>query len=125
MLISFNDASMFIKHHNKDVQIRGFLQKTSDNFFILSPEPDLKSCCIGKKGKIHIHVTGLQNAPATKKALTIQGRFILANGTDFHIEDATIVDEDRDLNFSFIIVSISMTILGLYLLLPYVYKEKR
>lgn len=38
-----------IQNTQKPIKIRGFLYQTSDAQWILAAEPNLKSCCIGKK----------------------------------------------------------------------------
>ncbi len=46
-----NDSSKVQRWNGKRVKIRGFLYSNQKNEWILSSEPNLKSCCVGSKEK--------------------------------------------------------------------------
>lgn len=72
----------FKDYQNKVIKIRGFLYKSSDGDWILSPEPHLKSCCVGvsKNNLNQIYVT-LKSEVDTDRAVDLVGTFIAK--TDF------------------------------------------
>lgn len=60
---------------NKSVQIRGFLYQTSQNAWVLSSEPNLKSCCVGNVKKIAHQMIVLGDIPKN-----LQGRSVTVTG---------------------------------------------
>lgn len=61
--------------NGQHVQIRGFAYRTSDDQWILSSDPHLKSCCIGIPAKAAEQVTVRGDFPAlpTAQAIVIEG----------------------------------------------------
>ncbi|MBN9377298.1 MAG: hypothetical protein BGO14_09400 [Chlamydiales bacterium 38-26] len=51
-LIGFQDLKSESQWIDKSIQIKGFLSHDQDQWLI-SPEPHLKSCCMGIKEKVH------------------------------------------------------------------------
>jgi hypothetical protein len=67
--------------HGKEVTIRGYIYQTSDGTHILSDEPGLKSCCIGRGKKSHNQIRLVGDIP-----IIPQGNVALVKGT-FLIND--------------------------------------
>jgi hypothetical protein len=62
---------------NKEVQIRGFLYQSLDSKWILSSEPNLKSCCVGSSKKIAHQIAISGNIPQgiLARSVTVIGAF--------------------------------------------------
>ncbi len=114
--LSFFNASTFKEYDNKLVQIKGFLYKLPNDELILSEEPGLKSCCVDKKNKIKIYIHGLDNISSAKKALTLQGRLIIFNESDYFLEDAVISQEIKNPKLAFFMLFSAISALLLFFL---------
>lgn len=64
-----------LHHRQESVEIRGFAYQASDGSWILSPDPQLKSCCIGSKAKAkqQILLSGDFSTPPKARALVVEG----------------------------------------------------
>lgn len=60
------------------IEMRGFLYKNKENEWILSSEPELKSCCVGRTDKLlkQIFIENLEEAEKTSfQVVQLQGYF--------------------------------------------------
>ena len=57
----------------KHIKIRGFLYQTANGKWILADEPNLKSCCIGKKAAQQIFLEDFQAPPLSNSVVEIAG----------------------------------------------------
>jgi hypothetical protein len=78
-LNSQNHELIAKKWDRQPVAIRGFLYSTSDGFWILSPEPTIKSCCLGTVEKAHqqiaIEFNTTPPTSASHQPVTLEGLF--------------------------------------------------
>lgn len=75
------------RYDQQEVAIRGFFYTKDDGKPLLASQPNLKSCCIGTKKKIHSQIALLGENPSftSSRAVTIQGLFVVDptyNGED-------------------------------------------
>ena len=78
------------KWHEKEVALRGFLYRDSSGQLILAHEPNLKSCCIGKKEKQVLVFTSQNVQQVPKNAITLQGEFVV-NGSNLSLKNAKLL----------------------------------
>lgn len=66
-------------YHQHEVRMRGFVYRAEDGRWVLSPEPQLKTCCIGSGPKIAQQVILSQpdEGYTEHKAITLQGIFYI------------------------------------------------
>ena len=65
---------------------RGFVYQTESGEWVLATEPDLKSCCLGKKGQIYLD--GDFSRCQSHQAYTLKGTL---NGN--HLEGAQLIEK--------------------------------
>ena len=79
------------------IQINGFLYSTPDNKIILSPEPNLKSCCVGSRTKRskQILLSGSStNLPHRERVVTVVGKLKMTTDGEhlYNLSDAHLID---------------------------------
>ncbi len=119
--ISFLDLENVNLHHNKTVQIKGFLYK-EPHHLILASEPNLKSCCLNQKPQIYVN--DLLEVPSLNTALTLQGELLISFHTDesgkmnkrYYLDHSKVIEESNKSNNSIMLtISLSLImILSLY-----------
>lgn len=74
----------------KRVHIRGFLYRTEKGEWVLAAEPNLKSCCIGKKSQVQV-IGDFPNS--FKTAVTLEGDLIANQGSEipYRLENAFVL----------------------------------
>lgn len=109
--VSFFDIPHLEQYHEKDVQIRGFIYETNGHY-ILSSEPNLKSCCIDKQspGKPKIHVFGISGKIISQNANTIEGTLYISKDSTYRLENAHFKLEDRSGSLVLVSVTIGATV---------------
>lgn len=98
---------------NQKVQIRGFLYPLNEDKWILSSEPNLKSCCIGSKAKSQqqLIVKGkFENV--SDSVVTLEG--IFKEGTPYILEEAVAIQHSSIWILSAIVILIGCC-LAIYL----------
>lgn len=78
----------------EELSLRGFLYRSEDGQWILSPEPNLRSCCIGTKLKkdTQIALEGQLDESSINKAVTVKG--IWSKEPRFQLSHAQIEKND-------------------------------
>lgn len=70
------DQQLFSSDHSLEVEVKGFVYPYLDGSLILSPEPHLKTCCIGAHSKadkqILLHTQ--QDAPSAGEVIVVKGK---------------------------------------------------
>lgn len=90
-------------YHQREVSIRGFLYQGPEGQWIISSEPNLRTCCVRAAGKVaqQIILSGNFIGGTQQHAVTLQGRFIVEPewNTDgslkqlYRLEQAVILSE--------------------------------
>lgn len=119
------------KFDNTTIQVKGFLYRDEHETWVLSSEPNLKSCCVGKgeKGNKQILLGADFSGIKTQFPLTLEGTFRL-NDRQFHpmtMDNAYIVEEDGSsvydaLLIMIIIVSLVIFYISIKKLINYINK---
>lgn len=80
----------------KTVKIRGFLYSNANNEWILSPEPHLKTCCIGSKEKAaqQIFLEGSFDQKWINHAMEFEG-LLIYDGRQYFLKEPVIVQNDK------------------------------
>lgn len=102
--LSFNDLILHdtsqSSYHHREVKIRGFLYYTQEKGWILAPEPNLKSCCLGNLEKINqqIFVSEMPTLKQSNQAVVVEGTYQrkLVEGRWIHqLANARILEETK------------------------------
>lgn len=92
--IGFDELSLLPAGETTAVEIRGFLYRQDNGDFYLSPEPNLKSCCVGSVAKksSQIRVEGIGVMPPEGFSSLVAGD--LTVGIDgYRLKNARVVEE--------------------------------
>lgn len=68
------------EYHQKEVQIRGFLYQKENGCWVLAPEPNLKSCCVGSKENVaqQLIIEGEIADASPSRSISLRGHFSVA-----------------------------------------------
>lgn len=96
----------FAPWNDQQVTLRGFLYRTADDRWILSSQPDLKTCCVGSPSKMlsQIIVESDANLESAEKVIALRGTFQIRPHHDkegtllalFYLTQAEIAAPDAD-----------------------------
>lgn len=120
-LINFFSLESTLKEEmlrqNQLIQIRGFLYEANDSTLILSAEPHLKTCCIGRETKKYkqLLVSGnLINEATRENAITLQGNLTtdLNHRYPFQLQNASVIKENQ---LSLVDLGIGLTLIFFFL----------
>lgn len=77
--VAFHQLKNANPYHQQKVIIRGFLYSGTDGRWILSPEPNLRSCCVGASQKVsqHIFLGDSFIGKEEKQPISVQGIFFI------------------------------------------------
>lgn len=131
-ILSFPDATPN-PYHNKLIQIKGFIYKSTDNQLYLSQEPNLKSCCIGSKNKrqsqillSNINIVSDNDYTNNQHVKIITGKLIQDPvQKTFIMENPSIQDLSKSFPITSVIIIIIFILLTITLILIKSYKNKR
>jgi len=75
----FAEARKEENFHQQEVCLKGFLFKSEKGSWILSSEPNLKTCCIGSVKKVwsQVFLEGHFQDSLVNKAITVRGLFLI------------------------------------------------
>ncbi len=92
------------------IALRGFLYLAEDGRWILSPEPHLKTCCVGSQNKIaqQIVLDGSFDQRDINKVLSVHGYLEIRNGVYYLLDAHADVDVTHSGVWTFGIIAILM-----------------
>lgn len=112
-----HDAFATNERLHKPVVIRGFLYLDSHKQWVLSNEPNLRSCCVGLASKSAQQILLQPFDPIqlkTKRAVAMQGTLELYQGSNykFLLKNAQLIDSERvthsNLSLLWLILTVSL-----------------
>jgi len=108
--------------HNREITIRGFLYATQDGRWILSSEPNLKTCCVGSahKAKDQIFLDSTFKDIPSSGVVQVQGLLMVVPQWDdkqtllrlYQLKNARTLEE-KERNQGFLFGVIGMAFLGI------------
>lgn len=117
----FKDQDYTKSFDGKKVQIRGFLYPLQDDRWVLSPEPHLKTCCVGSKEKTDQQIF-LHGAfkPLSNDMVTLEGVFEIHPNIDeiYVLKNPTLIESQKKFTGA-LFIGLSLLFLALWL----VYKK--
>lgn len=84
----------------QEVTLRGFLYSKEDQW-VLSSEPNLKTCCIGKKG-VHVLLDKSFNPSQVNTVVTLQG--VLTKENFYLLKEVKILEGSTDQSFLYVLL---------------------
>jgi len=101
--------------HADEVQIRGFLYVSKNDALVLAAEPNLRSCCVGKremKNKQLIVSGDIKKDVIDGSAVLLQGRFV-ADRDGYRLENASVVEEKGFMKEGLLVLGLGICLLGI------------
>lgn len=115
--------SPLAEYHDREVLLKGFLFKTKDGQWILSKQPDLKSCCAGSPKKVgkQIYLDYSFPQESLNSLVDLQGTFTIDIKKDlqgntvqvYHLRDVKVLSTPKRLSPLSILAICSFTVLAI------------
>lgn len=83
------------QHNFEEVETRGFLYPLDGDNWVLSSQPNLKSCCVGSKAKQKEQVIVTGNIVGSPQSAVNMKGFFKVGEEHFRLEKASIVERER------------------------------
>lgn len=113
--VSFIDLEKDPNHFlNKEISIKGFYYESDSGEALLSSQPNLKTCCLGKKGPIVL--LDKNYSVSNSKPITLKGSLFFEKDDVFHLKNSQIIISENTNNYSLIIIfSLFLTLIVYYM----------
>lgn len=109
------------EYHGKEVVIRGFLYPSQDGNWVLSSEPNLKTCCVGSavKAKSQILVETNVGELSKEKVVSLHGIFFVDSRVDdegntlqyLHLKNASLIDTPQGSFTAILLVCLAVSVI--------------
>lgn len=90
MKILFTDLQ---DHINEEITIRGFLYESQDGSYVLAPQPNLRSCCVGSDAKAKEQIVVNGSFEGRDKPVTIYG-FLEQDHSHYILQEPMLVHDE-------------------------------
>lgn len=81
--IGFQQLSDATAWNDKEIEIRGFIYQVDQQYYLAS-EPNIKTCCMGKKTKILLSEKFPEVGPG--QVVSLQGTFFVDDDGAYHLK---------------------------------------
>lgn len=120
--LSLHDQQQMKQLNGKKVKIKGFLYINQKHEWILSAEPNLKTCCMGSKEKAtqQIFLNGIFDEKWINQIIAIEGIFKFNpngdEGRHYFLSDVIVIKEDKSyVNFILAVLGILLIFVSVIL----------
>lgn len=116
-LTAFNEFDQIKLLNGKLVKVRGFLYSNENKEWLLSQEPNVKSCCVGKLAN-PLFLSGSFNDNLINQVVEVEGMLTLHDHY-FWLQNATLINKEKDYHSTVFLSIAVMGIASLVLLRKY------